>query len=495
MGNEKEKSKSSKRSEPLFVAVEQTSIGEFTDTPSQEPAGVSEQNQVPEQQVNSPSEAGHSNDLFDDKMVTGDWGDSAPPKETVTDDEEICEVPRVLRQLENVGVRFNRTPDNHWKFGAEATAKVHKSLSVIFSVDTVCTSQDIIFGFDAAGIDADYITSVQRRNSNRTWVVSFISVEHKLMALELPSVTICGCQVFLGDAENETVLVKVYEAPNEMPDTVVIGRLAYYGRVFSFRRDRLGEGLFNDVRTARMRLREHIPSSLSIVGETIMIYYESQPRSCRKCGSKDHMASNCKTPRCLNCQEAGHRKDECPEKELCNVCLEDNHRTAFCPFVLHSANVKPQEYMAPWKNDNKDQSKAKPAERTAEQKQAIALAKQEKEKEQRRRDEKRAEEKKREERRRQEERRRDEKLRKEREDERVQRKDAEDRDRDHRHRRRERERDREERHHHHKETRERMRDESTDDTTTDDDWIEVKNKKHRYSHRSRSKSSSRYRWR
>lgn len=484
-----------------FVAVEQTSIGEFTDTPSQELAEVSEQNLENGQQVNTPSEdlAGHSNDLFagDDKMETGDWGDSAPPKdlEALADDDEICEVPRVLRQLENVGVRFNRTPDNHWKFGEEATAKIHKNQSVIFSVDTICTSQDIIFGFDAAGIDADYITSVQRRNSNRTWVVSFTSVEHKLMALELPCVTISGCQVFLGDAENETVLVKIYEAPDEMPDTVLIGRLAYYGRVLSFRRDRLGEGLFNGVRTARMRLREHIPSSLTIVGDTVMFYYESQPRSCRKCGSKDHLANTCKTPRCLNCQESGHRREQCPEKELCNVCLEVNHRTAFCPFILYSANVEPQEYKAPWKNDGKDQQKAKPADRTAEQKQAIALAKKEKEKEQRRRDEKRAEEKKREEKRRQEERKREQQHRKEREDERVRRKEAEDRDR--RHRRREREREREEHHRYQRDTkdRERTRDESSDDATSDEDWIEVKSRKHRHSHRSRSQSSSRYRWR
>ena len=125
----------------------------------------------------------------------------------------------------------------------------------------------------------DFITSVQRRNSNRTWVVLFCSVEHKCMALELPFITICGCQVFLGDAEHETVLVKIYEAPNEMPHTVLIGPLSYYGRVLSFRREHLGQGLLNGVRTARMRLRTHIPSSLSIVGDLVMIYYDSQPRS------------------------------------------------------------------------------------------------------------------------------------------------------------------------------------------------------------------------
>ena len=338
MGNEKKGSKGakgSKKSEPLlqFIVAEEAIITQFTDTPSQLQTEDVVLNLECGQDVNTPSvdePAGHLNDLFDQELTTGDWGDLQSPKddcEKLADDDVNCGVPRVLRQLENAGVHFNRTPDNQWKFGEEATAKVHKNLSVIFSVDTICTSQDIIFGFDAAGIDADYITLVQRRNSNRMWVVSFVSVEHKCMAPELPFITICGCQVFLGDAEHETVLIKIYEAPNEMPDTVLIGRLSYYGRVLSFRHDRLGQGLFNGVRTARIRLRTHIPLSLSIVGDLVMIYYDSQPRSCRCC----------KMPRCFNCDESRHRKDQCPNNESCNVCFDEKHRTAYCPFALMSS--------------------------------------------------------------------------------------------------------------------------------------------------------------
>ena len=68
-------------------------------------------------------------------------------------------------------------------------------------------------------IDADCITLVKVHNSNHTWVVSFAFVGHKCMALELSSVTIRKCQVFLGDAENQRVLVKICKAPDEMPDT------------------------------------------------------------------------------------------------------------------------------------------------------------------------------------------------------------------------------------------------------------------------------------
>ena len=60
-----------------------------------------------------------------------------------------------------------------------------KNLSVFFSVDTVVTSQTILEAFDDAGIDIDGITSIQRRASNRKWVVSFDSPMAKKTALRL----------------------------------------------------------------------------------------------------------------------------------------------------------------------------------------------------------------------------------------------------------------------------------------------------------------------
>lgn len=101
-------------------------------------------------------------------------------------------------------------------------------------VDTVCTSQDILYGFDSAGIAIDHITSIQRKNSNRTWVISFDSPEHKSFPLELNSIVISECEVFLGDTEHQTVIVKIYEAPQEMPNTVLIRRLSQYGKILSF---------------------------------------------------------------------------------------------------------------------------------------------------------------------------------------------------------------------------------------------------------------------
>ena len=64
--------------------------------------------------------------------------------------------------------------------------------------------------------------SESRSIQRRIWLVSFLSAEHKSCALEINSITVCGCEVFLGDAEHQTVLVKVFEAPDEMPDTLTV---------------------------------------------------------------------------------------------------------------------------------------------------------------------------------------------------------------------------------------------------------------------------------
>ena len=233
-------------------------------------------------------------------------------------DGEHKDVPAALTHLEGVGFRFQRVPKQVWQV-ADNNSHVHKNCSVVFSVDTVCTSEDIIYGFDKAIIDIDEITSIQRQNSCRTWVVFFLSTEYKDYALEISTVTICGCEVFLGDAENKTVIVKIYESPNELSDTVLIGRLSYYGKVLSFRRDCIAVGFYNGVRTARLRLSRAIPSSLQIVSEQVMVFYESQPRTCRRCGGEGHVANGCKAPCCFNCDGAGHCADDCPKPVLCNV--------------------------------------------------------------------------------------------------------------------------------------------------------------------------------
>ena len=129
-----------------------------------------------------------------------------------------------------------------------------------FSLDSPVTSQDVVEGFADIGIDLDYISCIQFKVSNHTWIVTFNSLDAKNIALGTHNVYICGHQCFLSDCENRIVTVKVFEAPTELPDSVLIGRLSVYGKVFSFRRGKSGGSCFNGVRTARMRLQRAVPS-------------------------------------------------------------------------------------------------------------------------------------------------------------------------------------------------------------------------------------------
>ena len=155
--------------------------------------------------------------------------------------------------------------------------------------------------------------------------MSFDTLLAKEEALDLASIEIQGCTVFIGDCENRLELVKIYESPNELPDTVLIGRLSHYGRVLSFHRDLVAQGIYNGVRTARMQLHCHIPSTICVVGDIMRIWYPSQPKTCRNCGSEDHIAKECSSTRCFNCKEPGHTKFQCPEPTLCSVCMQGDH--------------------------------------------------------------------------------------------------------------------------------------------------------------------------
>ena len=53
-------------------------------------------------------------------------------------------------------------------------------MSLFFSLDVECTSQDIATGLSEAGVNAGAITSIQRRLSNESWVISFCLLEQAL---------------------------------------------------------------------------------------------------------------------------------------------------------------------------------------------------------------------------------------------------------------------------------------------------------------------------
>ena len=203
----------------------------------------------PEDGGNAGQADGRANDTAGADGTAGradGCGESSSKKSWADDKPDDFDMPDTLLHLIKNGTRFKFAKP----WSETNRPRLVKNLSVYFTVDAVVTTENILEAFDNAGIDIDEITSIQRRTSNRSWVVSFDSQDAKETALEVASIKISGSTVFLGDCENHLVLVKIYEAPSELPDTAVIGCLSYYGRVLSFRRNKVFSVIENGVRTA-----------------------------------------------------------------------------------------------------------------------------------------------------------------------------------------------------------------------------------------------------
>ena len=229
-------------------------------------------------------------------------------------------IPGVLQDLAEAGASFVSIPPTAWLPTNNGGVRLSQELSVTFSLDSVVTSQDVVEGFADIGINLDHISCIQFKASNHTWIVTFNSMDAKNIALGMHNVYICGHQCFLSDCENRMVIVNIFEAPTEMPDSVLIGRLSAYGKVFSFCRDKSDRSCFNGVRTARMRLQRAVPSVIRITGIFIRVWFPGQPKTSRRCEADGYLAVSCNSTWCFNCEEPGHCHNECDKPILCPVC-------------------------------------------------------------------------------------------------------------------------------------------------------------------------------
>jgi len=232
-------------------------------------------------------------------------------------------------------VAFEAAPKYHMDCTGVRTT-FSKNLSVYFTVDTVVTSPDILFSFYKAEIDIDEIVLIQRKGFTHSWVAKATE-----QALSVLSITIAECQVFIGDTENRTALIKIYECPDEMPDTFVIGCLSAFATVLSFHTDLLADNIRNGIRIAQIRLTQPIPSSHSIAGELVFITYPGQLCTCHKWGEEGHVATTSCKAHCFNCWQAGHHVDQCEKPEYCQICDKMDHRTCQCLFYVYVANLFP----------------------------------------------------------------------------------------------------------------------------------------------------------
>lgn len=46
------------------------------------------------------------------------------------------------------------------------------------------------------------------------------------------------------------------------------------------------------------------------------------------------LSNKCAEVRCLNCENTGHRINDCKQLELCKICHDEAHTTANCQYFL-----------------------------------------------------------------------------------------------------------------------------------------------------------------
>ena len=84
---------------------------------------------------------------------------------------------------------------------------------------------------------------------------------------------------------------------------------------------------------------QHIPSSIQLGTFKGSVFYPGQPKECRKCGSRDHLAAACTQDICRNCKATDHTSAQCSVPVKCNLCSSPNHRFKDCPHA-YSNRVK-----------------------------------------------------------------------------------------------------------------------------------------------------------
>ena len=154
--------------------------------------------------------------------------------------------------------------------------------------------------FDLMKIESSKIAGVQDLNKEKI-VVKFFSHETFLDVVRSYEDKVIKVNdidtVKVINISSGTTYVSIRNAPFEMDDEVIIMILSKYGKVDSIRKNRYAhgpfEGMLTGTRTAKMKIRENIPSSVYVLGHSISFLYNGQKRTCYKCGKEGHLAKDC----------------------------------------------------------------------------------------------------------------------------------------------------------------------------------------------------------
>ena len=141
----------------------------------------------------------------------------------------------------------------------------------------------------------------------------------------------------LSERDTKTVTIIMYTEIVTTPD--INTWLSFYCDVRKIEPVKDQDGILTGARRAYVKLRRdqasgqlrHLPSTIQLGRERGSVFYQGQPKMCRKCGSLDHLAAACDAIYCSRCRTATHSTRECTAPTRCNLCGSDGHTFSSCP--------------------------------------------------------------------------------------------------------------------------------------------------------------------
>ena len=140
-------------------------------------------------------------------------------------------------------------------------------------------------------------------------------------------------------SERDTVMVNIVAYTELVNTGDILTWLSYHCEVRKIEAIKDADNILTGARKAFVKLRRdqatgevlHLPCAIQLGRERCNVFYHGQPKTCRKCGSLDHLAAACRATYCNKCKASTHTTRDCRVPMKCNLCGSESHAFASCP--------------------------------------------------------------------------------------------------------------------------------------------------------------------